>query len=342
MAQNHAGMFSLYSKRDVSVDIVRGIAIILVVLGHANRGQMEGMVIPSINLQILDFVIYSVHMPTFFFLSGYFAFISISREPSDAFIKSRVVNIIWPYCLWSIIYCVVGHAMSSLTHVHHMVAWNQLLMIGWRPIGVLWFLYALFFMQIGAVLLRAHPAIILMSSLVADAVVLFTPSDALPQIVMDIIVQAPFFYIGFLMAERGFPALPVIRKAGLWSACSLVVYGLLACLMFEAHVGRPVQFIMLPVGFLGIFGLASLSRVFVMVHALSCVASVLERLGRASLAIYLLHILVLALVPRILHQMHVNSVSLTLACGTVIGVAGSYALYLGLEKIRIARFFALR
>lgn len=164
----------------------------------------------------------------------------------------------------------------------------------------------------------------------------------LPSIVVDIIVQAPFFYIGLLLAERGLPALPTVRQAGLWGTGILAVYGGLAYAMFEAHVGRPVQFVMLPVAFLGLLGLAFLSRAILRMHSLSFIASGLARLGQASLAIYLLHILVLALVPRMLHQMHVNTAAPALICGTLVGVAGSYALYLGLEKIRIARFFALR
>lgn len=342
MPQNSVNMTSAHAGRDISVDIIRGIAIILVVLGHANRGQMETMAIAPASLQFLDFVVYAVHMPVFFFVSGYFTFVSLSKRKESIFLRSRIPNIVWPYCLWSVIYCFVGHVMSSLTQVHHMVAWRQILLIGWQPISVLWFLYALFFMQIGAVLLWRRPVAILALSLVVDLAVAFVPSGMQPKIVVDIIVQAPFFYIGLLLAERGLPALPTVRQAGLWGTGILAVYGGLAYAMFEAHVGRPVQFVMLPVAFLGLLGLAFLSRAILRMHSLSFIASGLARLGQASLAIYLLHILVLALVPRMLHQMHVNTAAPALICGTLVGVAGSYALYLGLEKIRIARFFALR
>ena len=206
-----------------------------------------------------------------------------------------------------------------------MVAWRQILLIGWQPISVLWFLYALFFMQISAVLLWRRPVAILALSLAVDLAVAFVPSGMLPSIVVDIIVQAPFFYIGLLLAERGLPALPTVRHAGLWGTGILVAYGGLAYAMFEAHVGRPVQFAMLPVAFPGLLGLAFLSRVILRMHSLSFIASGLARLGQASLAIYLLHILVLALVPRMLHQMHVNTAAPALICGTLVGVAGSYA-----------------
>lgn len=52
-----------YSNRVVHIDIARGIAIILVVLGHCCQSADMA----------LNRVILSFHMPLFFFLSGVFA-----------------------------------------------------------------------------------------------------------------------------------------------------------------------------------------------------------------------------------------------------------------------------
>ncbi|WP_162779036.1 acyltransferase family protein, partial [Klebsiella pneumoniae] len=57
--------------RETWVDYAKGIGIILVVFGHANRGlYSSGIYISPEIYHYLDNVIYSFHMPLFFFLSG--------------------------------------------------------------------------------------------------------------------------------------------------------------------------------------------------------------------------------------------------------------------------------
>ncbi|EPJ4139137.1 acyltransferase family protein [Klebsiella pneumoniae] len=64
--------------RETWVDYAKGIGIILVVFGHANRGlYSSGIYISPEIYHYLDNVIYSFHMPLFFFLSGLFFVSSI-------------------------------------------------------------------------------------------------------------------------------------------------------------------------------------------------------------------------------------------------------------------------
>lgn len=86
MPQNSVKMTSVHAGRDISVDIIRGIAIILVVLGHANRGQMETMAIAPASLHFLDFIVYAVHVPVFFLVSGYFSFVYLSKRKNKYFL----------------------------------------------------------------------------------------------------------------------------------------------------------------------------------------------------------------------------------------------------------------
>lgn len=59
-------------KRLRALDIAKGIAIILVVIGHAVPDATTHMGIQSEGLAILNRLIYSFHMPLFFLISGYF------------------------------------------------------------------------------------------------------------------------------------------------------------------------------------------------------------------------------------------------------------------------------
>jgi len=73
------------SKRIEYIDIARGIGILLVVLGHNDFGYISPFGYK---------VIYSFHMPLFFFLSGYFLNASI---PLFEFIKKRFDSLLKPY-----------------------------------------------------------------------------------------------------------------------------------------------------------------------------------------------------------------------------------------------------
>ncbi|MEY8214537.1 MAG: acyltransferase family protein, partial [Colwellia sp.] len=55
------------------VDYAKAIGIFLVVYGHVSRGLVSaGLMADSTLYQYADSVIYSFHMPLFFFLSGLF------------------------------------------------------------------------------------------------------------------------------------------------------------------------------------------------------------------------------------------------------------------------------
>src|SRR5829696_4262817 len=73
------------SKRIEYIDIARGICILLVVMGHNDFAVVSPFVYK---------VIYSFHMPLFFFLSGYFLNI---RPGFWAFFKKRFNSLLKPY-----------------------------------------------------------------------------------------------------------------------------------------------------------------------------------------------------------------------------------------------------
>jgi fucose 4-O-acetylase-like acetyltransferase len=73
------------SKRIEYIDIARGIGILLVVLGHNDFGYISPFGYK---------LIYSFHMPLFFFLSGYFLNVTI---PFWEFFKKRFNSLLKPY-----------------------------------------------------------------------------------------------------------------------------------------------------------------------------------------------------------------------------------------------------
>jgi polysaccharide biosynthesis protein PslL len=73
------------SQRIEYLDIARGIGILLVVLGHNDFGAIS---------PFFHQVIYSFHIPLFFFLAGYFISISV---PFSEYFKKRFHSVLKPY-----------------------------------------------------------------------------------------------------------------------------------------------------------------------------------------------------------------------------------------------------
>lgn len=119
------------------IDILKGIAILLVVVGHMEYA--EGASNPGKTL------IYSFHMALFFMLSGYTAALSVSRHPSlGRFIWQRFLSIMVPYICWMLALPVIGTTMEQMAHYSIHSALLGILS-GW---GQWWFLPCLFILQL--------------------------------------------------------------------------------------------------------------------------------------------------------------------------------------------------
>lgn len=329
----------LNKERDQSVDVLRGLAIVLVVFGHANRGVIDDHVRTALNLPLIDFVLYTFHMPVFFYLAGYFTLASLKSGTVRQFLQSRLYRIAWPYLLWSVIYFCLGQAMSRLTNVNHPVQIADLLHIGWKPINILWFLYGLLVLQIILVFARKRLGLTLIVSVFIDLLC----SSALPvpnrSILYLTVVHAPFFLAGALIATRKrSPLFWTIKTSYLLLFAAASVVG--ATVFYALGARISVQFITIPLSVCGIIALGTCSAV--MSRFRSPIAFSVSSLGRASLAIYLLHPLFLALVPRLLRLAHFDGAAARLIVGTIVGVGFSFAAYLLINRTRLLPVFGLR
>ena len=67
----------IVNKKVLNVDIVKGFAIILVMIGHS------GMFLSIKDKALLNSIIYSFHMPLFFILAGFFMKEKVSLKKSN-------------------------------------------------------------------------------------------------------------------------------------------------------------------------------------------------------------------------------------------------------------------
>lgn len=133
------------------VDYAKAIGIILVVYGHVARGiNNAGMELSPEFFKFSDSIVYSFHMPLFFFLSGLFFYNSLSKSGGVGLTLRKVDSIVYPYLIWSLLQGTIEATLSNYTNGN--VTFSEILTI-WEPRAQFWFLYALFFVFIASAII---------------------------------------------------------------------------------------------------------------------------------------------------------------------------------------------
>ena len=118
-------------KRIVWVDIARGVAILLVCLGHRN--------IPL----LFSKWIYTFHLPLFFFLSGYTTRFETYQNAKD-FVQRKLYGLIIPYYFLGIIWIMIEFCICTFyRRVNFNIIHNLYNLFCGRNIGSSWFIIAL-------------------------------------------------------------------------------------------------------------------------------------------------------------------------------------------------------
>lgn len=139
--------------RDTTISIAKGIAIILMVIAHA---EAPGW---------LCRFIFEFHMPLFFITAGYFFSLKYLNDEAT-FIKKRVKGLYWPFVKWAVFFLIIHNWMFDLGilnetfgneagGVTHPYSWHQIQQNLWTIVtamagydaflcGAFWFFRGLF------------------------------------------------------------------------------------------------------------------------------------------------------------------------------------------------------
>jgi fucose 4-O-acetylase-like acetyltransferase len=125
------------------VDYAIAIGIALVVYGHVARGlHNAGIAIPKHFYEMADSVVYSFHMPLFFFLSGLFFFDSFKKLGGTNLALKKLDTIVYPYLVWSLLQGATEIAFSKHTNGNDTI--EDVFNLLWAPRAQFWFLYVLY------------------------------------------------------------------------------------------------------------------------------------------------------------------------------------------------------
>ena len=309
------------------VDYAKAIGIILVVYGHVARGlQHAGITINEALFSVIDSVIYSFHMPLFFFLSGLFFIHSLNNRGPMGTIGNKLETVFYPYVVWSLLQGVVEVAMAHYTNGD--VTLREVSSVLWHPRAQFWFLYALFMIMVIASFIYYRVNAVWIGVLAFVFLLVYASSNQLPhEANLELIYQNFFFFAAGILFNTWRSSFMQERPFLIMSGLAFVV----GQWLFHGYYHMNYEQKGLPLAALAI---VSILFVAALAHELTRYRlKTLHAIGYASLAIYLMHVLIGSGVRVILQKLlHVEDYTVHLVIGCLAGIALPTMLFFYMEK----------
>ena len=295
-----AGAAARAGSRVADIDAMKGAGIALVVVGHAFVGLLAARLAPADGwMAWTHYAIYLFHMPLFFLLSGLFAARRLADGPPQ-FLRWLLVGLVWPYVLWSVLQLGVIHLAGDAVNVPHAMSVERIVALLWLPASQYWFLHALaMFHALAWVTGRLGwqaawlPAALLMQAALAwPAFRASIFGSYLPYLVWFALGAAltGAHSATWLQALRSrLQALP----QGRWAALALPAAAALIFVM-QAEALRALDVHYKSAATLGAQAAGIVMVVLACALAAPAVQAALAWLGRRSMAIFLMHVMVVA------------------------------------------------
>ncbi|EFE94128.1 acyltransferase family protein [Serratia odorifera] len=318
--------------REAWVDYAKGIGIILVVFGHVNRGLYSaGIQFSDASYQLLDSVIYSFHMPLFFFLSGLFFAPSLNRKGKTRFIISKIDTIVYPYIIWSLLQGSIEVVLSRYTN--NPSSFSDVLMLFTHPRAQFWFLYALFVIFVVATLLYKKDKFhLILPVMIVISAALYIYQNSLGNFAhFDYITR---FMIFFLLGALAIRYASAIANVGMGVAGLALVAFVVLEWLFHGYLGLNYTDT----------GIMSLLLAIVAIAFIVCLSVLLARrdlawlrkLGELSMVIYLMHILAGSGLRIALSKgLHVDNWAIHVIAGTLFGLIAPVIAYYVITRLHL-------
>lgn len=263
-------------SRSLLIDVLRGLSIALVVLGHTDEGTLHRLWWNgSMTGYRIKFFIYSFHMPAFFFVSGIFLCASVQKRGGWRFTIEKLRTMIYPYLLWALIYAPIPIYYAKVLR-SAPISWATF--AGDMATGSYsWFLPTIFFTVVVGMLLRRVPMALLfvLSALVS----FYWPVTGLVFVDRGL-KHLPFLVVG-MWVGRSFEQVEKL-PAALAAAGAAVLFVVILLLTGSRYLYSPYLFI--PLGLLGTLMLLLVSRLLTRTPT----ARLLAWAGAGSIGIFLL------------------------------------------------------
>lgn len=275
------------------IDVVKGVAIFLMVLGHSySDGNGENIIL----------WIYSFHMPLFFITTG--ILYGMRNDTSLIFsIKKKLKTILWPYLFWGTAYQlflsilkIIGR--EPIVETIYQNLFNVIKMTG----GSMWFLPVMFgslvISRIFFELSQKKIFYIISSIVIMLLSIIFTTNNEILEILLKMFVGAGFISIGYYFADTYNKMFSVQSLLVLTIAHIMLAFLNSSVSMVDLIFGNPILYILTSsIGTLVIYGWCK------KIKADSKISYLFGFFGRNSMKILCLHGFVVQIIRLLDHKL---------------------------------------
>lgn len=317
------------------IDALRGFAIIMVVIGHLYTRNGYGD-------SILTTVIYSFHMPLFFFISGFVARYSYrpltSLKITWKYVWGKTYKILLPYFVWCI--CVRPFCFNNPIKVLHNISTNGIMSLF---LYEYWFLPCLFSLSMLFIIfmhffkqptkLNLFVSFTILAALIAMCTIAFY---MFPNVILFKHIISYFlpYFFGVMYASY-YNRFVILSSNLILRFMCILLFVILNGVYFEYHgQGLVAQVSRLLCGFSAIILLINLFRQY---ELNTFCGSQLQLIGKNTLGIYLIHFVFVNNIgiPDVLSTTFLFFIGMGLSILLVYLCIGIIVL---LEKNKICRF----
>lgn len=272
------------------MDVLRGVAIVLIVQLHASALLGANGLAPSSTLLAIDAVLQPFRIPLLLLLSGMLVPQGIAKG-AKRFIATRVRTILWPLVVWSTVLALAYPAMR----------WESVTSIPTGPVTYLWYLHALLLCSLAALLLRRVPS--WASASVAYAVALAAHVVDDTEWLDTAVVERWALLLAYLLTGAALRArmdriAPLLRRGPVITAMLAIAVGLVVMSALSDNAVAYTDAIAAPLVLASLLGTIGIAMRVAVRGPLIPLAAV----GRRSVVTYVLHWFVLdATIPAAMH-----------------------------------------
>lgn len=294
------------------IDAAKGIGIILVVMGHTLRGLEAANLLSFFNVYgRIDAFIYLFHMPLMFMLSGLFIDKALPQSWSE-YVMKHSQRLLWPLILWTYIFFLIKIFAGGAANTP--ISWENFPIFPLPPQLHFWFLWALF---LGFLIIK----IIYTVCFAMKVKAISWPAITVVVLLMVIVWRSSGFYS--LWTQQALVYLPfILTGMSLRTVlCTHPLYVLIGSVFIA------ISTIITPLhGIASVYNYgAAMSISAAVISALALLSRYMSFtwlmfIGQASMAIFLAHTIVSALVRSLLISIDFRDVTGHIVVGVASGI----------------------